>query len=303
MGTNRVRMAAEGITAGQNTPMLTTVIMLVTALTAPQAAPRPKAFWRDVVSRDFAVPPGTTAPALAAELSRELGNPDPEMRDDLATSILSTWIDRRVLTPVALRALTTEWTGNLSAPGDGVLRRSFSALMLAAVITRDNAEPFLTGAEVAGIREAALAYLVAETDLRGYDDRLGWIHATAHTADLVRALIRSRSLPAGMQATMLDAVGRRLVTAPAVFTCGEDERLARAVAMLLIRDDFQLEPFTAWVTRMTAPSNAPVSTATLAVSQNVKNMLAKLGVLLARQPTLPTGAAAARDAVLKAVRF
>ena len=37
----------------------------------------------------------------------------------------------------------------------------------------------------------ALAYLAAELDLRGIEPRVGWIHATAHTADLLKFLARN----------------------------------------------------------------------------------------------------------------
>jgi hypothetical protein len=102
---------------------------------------------------------------------------------------------------------------------------------------------------------------------------------------------------------MLDAIGRKLSDASVVFNFGEDERFARATSMLLIRPDFALDGFLAWVKTISAPATGAPTTVSLRSAQNTKNMLAKLGVLLARQPTLPPAAMTARDAVLAAVRF
>ena len=57
-------------------------------------APHDRAFWQMIAKQHYAVPQGESADALAHELSALLGSPDPELRDDLAYSILATWIHR-----------------------------------------------------------------------------------------------------------------------------------------------------------------------------------------------------------------
>src|SRR5271156_5888473 len=62
----------------------------------PQTAPKhDRAFWRAIQTNHYAVPEGESAAALAHELSGYLGSPDPELRDDLAYSILDVWIIER----------------------------------------------------------------------------------------------------------------------------------------------------------------------------------------------------------------
>src|SRR5579864_7281282 len=57
-------------------------------------------FWRSIAKQQYAVPEHESADTLAHELSSLLESPDPELRDELAYSILSTWISRRsVLSP------------------------------------------------------------------------------------------------------------------------------------------------------------------------------------------------------------
>ena len=46
----------------------------------------------------------------------------------------------------------------------------------------------------------------AERDRRGYAADTGWVHATAHTADVLRFLARSPKLPVAGQARLLAAI-------------------------------------------------------------------------------------------------
>jgi len=89
---------------------------------------------------------------------------------------------------------------------DSVLLRSFSALVLDALAARDIERAFLGEAERHALVLAALAYLEGERDLRGYDPERGWIHAAAHTADLLRRLSRNPALCAADQDAILAAI-------------------------------------------------------------------------------------------------
>ena len=75
---------------------------------------------------------------------------------------------------------------------DTVLLRSFSALDLSILAALELQDPALDDSGYRGLLDDALAYLAAERDLRGIDPRVGWIHATAHTADLLKFLARIR---------------------------------------------------------------------------------------------------------------
>jgi Protein of unknown function (DUF2785) len=245
------------------------------------------AFWKQIARDKYAVPADTNLGELTAELTDMLASPDPELRDDIAYSTLAAWIyQTRVLDADALRTLVATLLGNLTAGigergTDRIFRRSFSALTLSVVVARDNAAPFLTAEEFQRIEEAALVYLRTEQDLRGYDPEHGWMHSAAHTADVLKFLGRSRFLNSGGQSTLLDAIAQKLATVPIVFTHGEDERFARAVISIVNRSDFDRDAFSSWTMR-TKPGRLGTkpTVAELAHVQNVKNLLAKLDVLL-----------------------
>jgi hypothetical protein len=84
-----------------------------------------------------------------------------------------------------------------------------------------------------------------------------------------------------------------------VFVFGEDERMARAILSIVKRGDFDLEGFRAWVIASTPtfPPAAVLSVAALQRFQNLKNVLAKLEVLVAMDEPKAAGEQAALEAV------
>jgi hypothetical protein len=215
-----------------------------------------RAFWRAIVRDRYAIPVHESADALAHELSAMLASPDAELRDDLAYSILARWIYRRdtVSTP-ALLSLTDEWRANLKsglgeAGTNSVLKRSFSALCLSEMAKREAKAPFLGADRYHNLLAEAIAYLEAERDLRGYDASLHWIHATAHTADLLAALADSPLFTAEEAAAILKAIAARLSTASGVYTQGEQDRLAAAIVSVIRRNDFGASTFEPWLAHL-----------------------------------------------------
>src|SRR5215203_2136976 len=142
-------------------PML---LALLLSCGDPQASTpaHSKEYWRSLAKAGFELPAGESAPRLAAELVGNLGSPDPELRDDLAFTILSGWIyDKKLLGPDDLRPLIETLRRNLvpglTTPGtDEVFRRSFSALTLSIIAARENVTPFLTADEYGVLLDSAL---------------------------------------------------------------------------------------------------------------------------------------------------
>lgn len=215
--------------------------------------PHDREFWRQIAKSRYAVPSGEAPLSLAQELSGYLASPDPELRDDLAYSILTSWIVRQKrFSHAELIIFADEWQRNLTrgigdSGTDTVFFRSFSALCLASLAERDLNDPFLEADRFRALLNAALAYLRDEKDLRGFDERKGWIHATAHTADLIAALADNRLFEKQAQPAVLEAISQRLATAGVVFTMGEQDRLANAVVAMMVREDFDTGAWRSWL--------------------------------------------------------
>jgi Protein of unknown function (DUF2785) len=277
--------------------MLSAALLLGSApalLAAQQSARHDRAYWQTIAKNYYQVPDNESAAQLAHELSGLLASPDPELRDALAYSILVSWIGRpNILQPDDLRALADEWASNLKdgigeSGTNSLLRRSFSALCLASIAEREAKEPVLGAPRYHQLLAAAVSYLQAERDLRGYDSKLGWIHATAHTSDLLQALAGSSLLTSEEKSSILDATATRLSTAPEVYSQGEQDRVAQAMLAVIRRPDFETGSFDPWLTRLQDEDRkvwaAPITPASLARYQNHTYMLQALAVRLELEP-------------------
>jgi hypothetical protein len=145
--------------------------------------------------------------------------------------------------------------------------------------------------------EAATAFLREEPDTRGYDPEVGWVHATAHGADLLKFLARSPRLTAAEQHAIGGALLARIDRSGPVFTWGEDERLAAALRSLVLRPDFDAAPLDAWIAALEPAWNAlwkdsPLDTSAYARLANARHVLRSLYVSLAATKDAPP---AARD--------
>jgi hypothetical protein len=195
---------------------------------------------------------------LLHELSGYLGSRDPELRDDLAYSITTIWIKhQKQISTDELYSLLDDWQANLrtgigETGNDGILKRSFSALSLVALAERDLKMPFLGEERYRAFLANALAYVRDERDLRGFDPTLGWIHATAHTADLLAALAANPLLKNEDQVRLLDAIAHRLSSAHEIFTYGEQDRLSALAATIVVRKDFDAPAFHNWLRALDA---------------------------------------------------
>lgn len=241
--------------------------------------------WERAVADDFAVP---TPPALnraAAELTVLLGSTDPHARDDVAYALLSTWVSRGHFDDLLVGlgdGMAVGLGAGLGEQGtDTVFRRSYAALVLAAVVERDNAAQLLHPAPVLRWADHALHWFVAERDLRGHTGASGWAHAVAHGADLVAALGMSRHLGPDELGVLLDAIADRLARSSSGYLLhAEDDRLAYATMVVLHRDLVPGDVVEAWLARLVKPFGLDLAGPYAAAHVNTRQYLRALHLLL-----------------------
>lgn len=210
----------------------------------------------------MAVPADRGLDECTVELVEMLGAANPRIREDLAYPILTSWITQGVYDDL-LAGL-----GDGIAPGlryglghDGdvsVMRRSYSALMLAEIIGRDNNEQLLPAASVLNWGDRATAWYVREQDHRGWIPEQGWANAIAHGADLLAALARSRHFGRLELTVLLDVIADRVLIPTAyIWRHGDDDRLAFAVMTLLHRNELDPGLVEPWLVRLGAGIKPP----------------------------------------------
>ncbi|AUY51821.1 DUF2785 domain-containing protein [Streptomyces sp. CB01881] len=205
-------------------------------------------------------------PELLAAVSGALRSPDPQTRDSLAYEQLCRWIPR--LAPPELYALGDEMAERLADPE--IQARTFAPLILADLVD--------AGAYRPAWLDAFARWYPAETDLRGWDQELGWLHAVAHGADLLAALGRS-PLVTDPEPLLELAAARLLAPTDHVWDAMEDDRLGRAVALVLTRPGLTERQALAWLDPIAAqPPRRPTASAP-GVAATLSNTLRTLRVV------------------------
>jgi hypothetical protein len=183
------------------------------------------------------------------DLLRMLRSADPGERDEVAYLAMVHRIGSGA-EDGDLVALGDEMASRLNDPE--IQARTFAALILAEVVERDMATRRATAGAVLRWRDAFAAWYPAERDLRGWDERLGWLHAVAHGADALALFGRSPRLGREDLRGLL-AIGRERMLAPTdyVFRDQEEDRLAYALALALSRPELDEDDSVAWLAPVT----------------------------------------------------
>jgi len=217
----------------------------------------PGQYWKQVAASGLAVPQDRPLDDLTAELTRMLGDTDPEARDGTAYPTLATWVSRGVYDDL-LAGLGDGMAAGLGVglgdrDTDSVFRRSFSALILGECIARDNERPLVAGNKVLEWGDRLATWLLRERDLRGFVPGKGWAHAVAHGADALGTLAESPHLDTNELTVVLDVIADRLLLpVDRLFSTGEPDRLALATMKVLRRNRVPLRVLEPWIARVGA---------------------------------------------------
>jgi hypothetical protein len=235
---------------------------------------------------------GAARAAALDALVEDLSSPDPAVRDDGAYLTAARWIPQ--LHEEERRRLGDRMAVRFTDPA--VQARTFAPLVLARIAD--------AGEWQAPWWEAFAAWYPAETDLRGFDPRLGWLHAAAHGADLLAALA---ARPGQDPRPLADlAVARLLAPTDHLFDAQEDDRIAYALARVLCHPGLTEAASVAWLTpvadafRQGAPGPVPAWASNTMRTLRMLYVLADRGVRT-RNTDEPARDFTHRPAVLEAL--
>ncbi|HZS77566.1 MAG TPA: DUF2785 domain-containing protein [Ktedonobacteraceae bacterium] len=251
-----------------------------------------KVFLRSIVENNYRLPADIDAHAFAKALLDNLGTLDAELRDELLYLILAhAFIDdenaQRFSTAQVEDVLLTSideqhlFYGIGETETDSVFMRSFSNLIVAAILFADRKQQRLSEQVVRQLQEALLHYTREERDWRGYVQGKGWAHAAAHLADTLDEIAQSRYATTADREAVLEALAH-LAKLPVPLSYEEDERLAFGAYGIIARQQ-QAEPFVKnWlhafivVREETVPGGTEADVASWVSAANAKNFLRSL---------------------------
>jgi hypothetical protein len=211
-------------------------------------------YWQPI--REQAATADLPADALAMELLGCLGSPEPALRDGTGYELYTYWLRNARLADATRSTLLVELSDLLSNPApEAALSRSFSALILAEVMRSDAIEPFMSDAERHALLEATANALRDETDYRGLDATLGWVHPVAHMADLLWRFSLHPSTDADQGRAILAAARSKVAPDAVAYSFNEPDRLARAVSTAVARELVSAAEISAWLETFAKPGS------------------------------------------------
>lgn len=256
-----------------------------------------KAFWQSIVDNKGALPEGASLEELTNELLGFLSSPDPKLRDGFGYEILGHWILTNQYDSTKLQGFLKRWLSDLqeglgTSDSDVTLTRSFAALMLSILVYHDMKSPWIEAGDYATLFDSISDYFLKEVDLRGYDVEKGWFHGIAHSADVLKFLARdTKSDKAGLE-KILSVIAQRMKMPQAVFTHGEDERIAMAFMDVLKRQIIEEDALKAWLQGLNAmntqSTKSDFDVMDYYMRQNCKNFLKALYFMLAKNKDVPS---------------
>ncbi|UDY24683.1 DUF2785 domain-containing protein [Nocardioides sp. Kera G14] len=202
-------------------------------------------YWRGVRAQGGALPADRPLTDLTAELTRMLGDPDPQLREEIAVRMLVDWLTQGVYDDLLVGlgdGMATGLTVGIGERGtDSALRRTASATVLTACLARDTARSLVPAGKVLEWGDRVVAWLLTDRDLR----------AVVPGADALATLSASPHVGRPELTVVLDVVADRVLAPTADrFGLAEADTLARTTIAVLRRDVVGLDLLEPWVMRL-----------------------------------------------------
>lgn len=212
----------------------------------------------NIRNHDFSIPKGLDELSTAESVMDAFRSTDSELRDDLGYTILEKWIvEKRLLDPNTLRkimkqAITEQMLFHKigEQDSDSVFLRSFSALLIALILYRDNQEHFFTRDELKQFLLSITQYCLLEKDYRSFVIGKGWAHAPAHISDAMDECAKNRFTTTDDCFLIWKSIRTILHHAPIVFDAEEDERLATIVISMVNAKKIETSRLLIWLKKI-----------------------------------------------------
>ena len=193
-----------------------------------------------------------------------LGDPSPEIRDELVFTSLARGIQEELFSLEQFQFISEEVSSDeglykeIDSRGVSALKRSFRALIYANLLSADGNEHslFYKGLK-ADIRNAMLSqglyYLKKEKDTTGFSSQYGWVHAFVHGADLLTEVICHPDFPKNRDYEVFDVLDQLFKRITIRFTNDEEWRLARVLYEPILQGKVDQATVASWIKSLDFP--------------------------------------------------
>lgn len=197
-------------------------------------------------------------------LLEHLGNPSPEIRDELVFTSLARGIQEELFTKEQFQLIAYVIVSDggldkeIDKTGASTLERSFRALIYANLLSADGNEHSLFYQVLkTDIRNTmlyqGLHYLEKEEDTTGFSSQYGWVHAFAHGADLLTEVACHPDFPKNRVPEVFNILGQIFKRISIRFSSDEDWRLARVLYEPILQGKLEQEQLASWIKTVDFP--------------------------------------------------
>lgn len=193
------------------------------------------------------------------EMLKEIGNPDPVIRDELICNLFYAGIPTGKMTEAQqmwlLKSIITNRLilTDIEVPeSDSVFTRTFSLLVLGLIVSQDQSHFFIEDQDLFSVFDLGIAYLKEEQDTRGYILGKGWAHGMAHGADLLVSIASHPKIRLSDVIGIQEAITSILRRQTEPFNAAEEQRLSTVIIVLLIQQRMTESSVVEWLTKLKA---------------------------------------------------
>lgn len=169
-----------------------------------------------------------------------LGEGDPNVRDGIVYAATSEWLRGELLDKATVKTMFDFLLKTLMQTNHDPqnFTQPFAALVLAEVLRVDRITPYLMANERQKAIDVTTSYMRNISDYRGFDEKQGWRHAIAHTADVFLQLSLNKKVSKVQLDQLLGAL-RSQVSPQALhfYVFAEPKRLAMAFIYIVLRGE------------------------------------------------------------------
>ena len=209
---------------------------------------------REIKNNDFRSPDDISIFDFTLNMIEYIGDPDPDLRDNLIYEVLDRWImDGMFGTDQLSKLLNIIFDSyhlfyKIGEEGtDSVFTRSFSVLIVADIIYYYRIHNTGLEEDLRNIKEKLIKYMSEEKDVRGYISGKGWAHSAAHTGDALNELVQCRYMKYKDLLEIMEAVKKKIFINSYAYISGEDERLTTPIVSIIDRKILGNKDIVDWI--------------------------------------------------------
>ena len=246
---------------------------------------------------------------LAVACLEHIGDTDMELRDELILSILSNWIMNKDLSDNEVKDLlkiaidSEHLLKGLGETNDTVFARTFSVLVVAAIIYRHRNNKFLSGDELQKAFLAVIQFYIEDWDVRGYVEEKGWAHGAAHGADALDEFARCDEIGREDLLLIIDAIYKKVNISHYGYIHFEEERMITVVKAVFNRAILSSSEVEAWIRSFCNFEKTGIYQEDMVIEVNINSFLKSLYFRLIDIPEYQTYAANVKECLHQINRF